>query len=143
MAVIHAPAAGWLALVLVAGALPSPALAAWPTRIHLFDVRGNRTGAAVEGGQVDLFDLRSNRTGSGRFQDGRRVDFFDPRANRTGYAVIEGDRVDLFDVRGSRTGSGRIRDGEVQTFERQGNRTGVGQRPTGWGRYARSSLRSR
>jgi len=121
--------AGLLYLVVSA-----PGLAASPTRIDLFDPRGNRTGSAVvEGDRVDLFDPRGNRTGSGWIEAGRRGDFYDNQGNHTGYAIIEGNRIDFFDVRSGRTGSGRIRDGEVQTFDRQGNRTGVGQWPTGWG----------
>ncbi len=130
MAVVRTLAAGWLASVLVAGAPPTPTLAASLIRIDLSDPRGNRTGSAViEGDRVDLFDLRGNRTGSGRIEAGRRVDFFDTRGSRTGHAIIEVDRVDFFDVRSNRMGSGWIRDGEVQTFDRQGNRTGLGRWP--------------
>lgn len=135
MAVARTLAAGWLASVLVAGPLPTPTLAASPTRIDLFDPVGNRTGSGVvEGDRVDLFDTRGNRAGSGRIEDGRRLDFFDPRGSRTGYAIIEGDRIDIFDVRSKRTRPGRIRDGEVETFDRQGNRTGLGHWPADRGR---------
>ena len=34
---------------------------------------------------------------------------------------------ECFDVRSNRTGSGQIRDGDVETLDRQGNRTGVGR----------------
>ncbi len=89
MAVVLTLAAGWLASVLVAGALPTPTLAASPTRIKLFDPRGNRTGSAVvEGDRVDLFDARGNRTGTGRIEDKRRVDFFDTKGSRTGFSII-------------------------------------------------------
>lgn len=121
-AVVRTVAAGWLASVVVAGALPTPTFATSPTRIDLFDPRGNRTGSGVvDGDRVDLFDARGNRTGSGAIGDGRRVDFFGPRGNRTGYAVIEGARLDTFDERSNRMGSGRIRNGAVETFNRQGN----------------------
>ena len=134
---------GWLWSVLsrpdgsplVAVVLPTPTLAASPHRTDLFDPRGNRTGSAVaEGDRLDLFDLRGNRTSAGRIEGGRRVDVFDTRGNRAGYAVSEGDWVEFFQGRSNRTGSGRIRDGEVETFDWQGNRTGLGQWPAERGR---------
>jgi hypothetical protein len=135
MATVPGRAAGWLATVPVVGALPASALAASPTRIDLFDLRGNRTGSAVVAGdRVDFFDARGNRTASGHLQDRGGVDLFDTRGNRTGYAIIEGDRMDLFDGRNSRTGSGRIRDSAVQTHDRQGTRSRAGRWAEGWGR---------
>jgi len=47
----------------------------------------------------------------------------------TGDAIIESDRIDLFDVWSNRTGSGPTRDGGIETFDRQGDRTGVGRWP--------------
>ena len=115
------------------------ALAAAPTRIDLFNAKGNRTGSAVvEGDRVDLFDTRRNRTGSARIEDGRRVDFFDTRGNRSGYAVVEGDRMDFFDARSDRTGSGRIGHGEVETFNRSRSRTSLGQWSAARGPWAGS-----
>lgn len=140
MAVVHALVAAWLASVLVAGVLPAPSLAASPTRIDLFNSRGNRTGSAVvKGDRVDLFDARGRRTGSGRIMGGRWVDFFDTRGNRTGYATLEGDRIDFFDVRSERTGSGRVREGEVETVNQQRNRPGGGG-PVASGARAMSRL---
>lgn len=53
MAAARILVAGWAASVLVAGALPTPAHAASPTRIDPFDHRGNRAGSAVvEGDRV-------------------------------------------------------------------------------------------
>ena len=77
-------AAGWLASVLFAGPLPTPTPAASPTRIDRFDLKRNRTGAAVvERHRIDFFDARNNRTGSGWIRDGE-VETFDRKGNRTG-----------------------------------------------------------
>jgi hypothetical protein len=93
---------------------PFLTLAASPTRIDLFDPRGNHTGAAaVTGDRVDFYDDRGNRAGWGRLQDRRRVDFFDARSTRTG--------------------SGRIWGGRPQTSDRQGHRTAVSRWPRGGG----------
>lgn len=109
-------AAGWLASGLVVIAPPAPAPAAAPTHIYLLDLGGNRTRSwVVEADPINLFDVRSNRMGSGRIEDRRRGDSFD-------------------DVRSNRTGSGGLRGGAVETFDRQGNRTGVGRSPSGRGR---------
>jgi hypothetical protein len=60
------------------------------TRIDLFDVKANRTGAAI----ID--------------KTGERVDFYDARSRRTGYGTIDnkGGRIDLYDTRSNRTGQG-------------------------------------
>ena len=84
MAIPHTFAAGWFASVLVAGVLPTRILAAFPTRIDLFDPKGDRTGYAItEGDRVDFLDGRSNRTRYGRLRDGE-VETFDRQENRTG-----------------------------------------------------------
>ena len=95
MSLAGSRAAGCLARVLCAPAFSPPsARAASPSRMDLFDPRGNRTGfAIVKGDRIDFFDGRSTRTDPGRVRDGAGETFDASRGWRSPEAMSGGARA--------------------------------------------------